>query len=100
MPTYDYICDECKYTFEHFQTMSAKPLTVCPECGGHVTRKIGAGLTPIFKGSGFYETDYKSPVKPSVPSSKKETPAASTPPAASSPAPAAPSTPSAPADTK
>ena len=60
MPTYDYVCTKCNKVFEYFQPMSDKPLTECPTCHGKVKRKIGAGLGPIFKGSGFYETDYKS----------------------------------------
>ena len=69
MPTYDYKCTNCEYTFEHFQSMTDEPLTECPVCKGHVKRLIGAGLGPVFKGSGFYETDYKS--KPSNGESNK-----------------------------
>ena len=60
MPTYDYKCNNCGYTFEQFQKMSDAPLEECPVCKGEVKRLIGAGLGPIFKGSGFYQTDYKS----------------------------------------
>ncbi len=60
MPTYDYKCSECGYKFELFQTMSADPIDVCPKCNGKVKRLIGAGAGPIFKGSGFYQTDYKN----------------------------------------
>ncbi len=60
MPTYDYKCLDCGYTFEHFQRITEEPLDKCPECSGHVKRLIGAGSTPIFKGSGFYQTDYKN----------------------------------------
>ena len=60
MPTYDYKCTECNHTFEMFQPMIAEPITDCPECGGVVKRLIGAGAGPIFKGSGFYQTDYKN----------------------------------------
>lgn len=60
MPTYDYKCTECEHTFELFQSMTEDPITECPECKGLVKRLIGAGIRPIFKGSGFYETDYKS----------------------------------------
>lgn len=61
MPTYDYECAECDHTFELFQSMSAKPIRKCPECGRlKVKRLIGAGSTIIFKGSGFYQTDYRS----------------------------------------
>lgn len=59
MPTYDYKCTNCNYTFEYFQTMNAEPLTECPECKGRLKRIIGTGAGPIFKGSGFYQTDYK-----------------------------------------
>jgi putative FmdB family regulatory protein len=60
MPTYDYKCLECNNKFELFQPMSAEPIEVCPECNGKVKRLIGAGSGPIFKGSGFYQTDYKN----------------------------------------
>lgn len=60
MPNYDYRCKSCGHEFEVFQQMSAEPLKVCPECGGEVERLIGAGAGLIFKGSGFYITDYKN----------------------------------------
>lgn len=61
MPTYDYACKACGHTFEEFQSMSAKPLRKCPECGKlKLERLIGAGAGLIFKGGGFYETDYRS----------------------------------------
>lgn len=60
MPTYDYKCSDCHYTFEHFQSMNDEPLSVCPECGGNLKRLIGSGAGPIFKGTGFYQTDYKN----------------------------------------
>jgi putative FmdB family regulatory protein len=61
MPTYDYICRACDHAFEEFQSMSAKPLKKCPECGKQkLERLIGIGAGVIFKGSGFYETDYRS----------------------------------------
>lgn len=59
MPTYDYVCQKCEHAFEHFQSMSSKPLTRCPKCAGRVRRLIGAGSGIIFKGSGFYHTDYR-----------------------------------------
>ncbi len=60
MPTYEYKCNDCGGTFEAFQNMTAAPLTVCRECGGHqVKRLLGCGAGIIFKGSGFYETDYR-----------------------------------------
>ncbi len=60
MPTYEYKCLKCNYVFEEFQKMTDAPLTECPKCKGKVKRLIGAGMSPIFKGSGFYETDYKN----------------------------------------
>lgn len=60
MPTYDYMCLSCGNKFEMFQNMTEKHLSSCPECGGKVKRLIGAGAGPIFKGSGFYQTDYKN----------------------------------------
>ena len=61
MPTYDYECPDCEHAFEEFQSITAKPLRKCPECGKRRLRRlIGAGAGVIFKGSGFYETDYRS----------------------------------------
>lgn len=61
MPTYDYVCDACEHAFEEFQSMSAKVLRKCPECGKlKLRRLIGTGAGVIFKGAGFYETDYRS----------------------------------------
>lgn len=71
MPTYDYICSDCGYEFEHFQSMSDEPIRVCPKCGGKVNRKIGGGTGLIFKGSGYYLTDYVK--KPNSPSAKSQT---------------------------
>ena len=59
MPTYDYQCLACGHTFEAFQMMTDKPLRKCPVCQGKVKRLLGTGAGLIFKGSGFYETDYK-----------------------------------------
>ena len=62
MPTYEYKCKECEHLFEHFQTMSSDRLTDCPECKQPSLRRlIGSGGALIFKGSGFYCTDYKQP---------------------------------------
>lgn len=72
MPTYEYECGKCGGTFERFQPITAKPLKKCPVCGGKVKRKIGAGAGVIFKGSGFYETDYKRSKSVSRNSSKKK----------------------------
>jgi len=61
MPTYDYECENCGHQFEQFQSITAKPLKKCPECGKmKLQRLIGAGAGIIFKGSGFYQTDYRS----------------------------------------
>ena len=61
MPTYDYVCEGCKHTWDEFRPMSAKPTKKCPKCGkAKAKRKIGAGAGIIFKGSGFYQTDYRS----------------------------------------
>ncbi|MBD3226247.1 MAG: zinc ribbon domain-containing protein [Caldithrix sp.] len=60
MPTYDYICTSCEHVFEVFQSITAEPVKTCPKCGKEVKRKIGAGAGLVFKGSGFYITDYKS----------------------------------------
>jgi putative FmdB family regulatory protein len=60
MPTYDYVCDACGHELEIFQSMSDERLTVCPDCGKNKLRRLfGSGAGIIFKGSGFYETDYK-----------------------------------------
>lgn len=61
MPTYDYQCDACNHTFEEFQSMMDKPLKKCPQCKKPKLRRlIGTGAAIIFKGSGFYQTDYRS----------------------------------------
>lgn len=62
MPTYEYVCQKCEHQFEVFQSMKDKPLTKCPQsgCGGKVKRLLGTGAGLIFKGSGFYITDYRS----------------------------------------
>ena len=61
MPTYDYICEDCGYEFEQFQSIKAPPMRKCPICKKtSLKRLIGSGSALIFKGSGFYETDYRS----------------------------------------
>jgi putative FmdB family regulatory protein len=61
MPTYDYICESCRHEFERFQSIAARPIRKCPKCGkGRLKRLIGAGSGVIFKGTGFYQTDYRS----------------------------------------
>ena len=59
MPTYEYECSKCGHTFEALQSITQKPLSRCPRCNGSVRRKIHGGMGVIFKGSGFYTTDYK-----------------------------------------
>ena len=61
MPTYEYLCEHCGGEFEQFQSITAKALRKCPGCGRNgLKRLIGSGACIIFKGSGFYETDYRS----------------------------------------
>lgn len=87
MPTYDYRCQKCGHEFEFFQSMKDRALTSCPEdlCGqkrwgrGRVQRQLGAGAGMIFKGSGFYITDYRSENYKQA--AKKETAPAAAPPA-------------------
>jgi putative FmdB family regulatory protein len=60
MPTYDYRCDACEHQFEELQSFSAEPLKTCPKCGQEQLRRLfGTGAAILFKGGGFYETDYK-----------------------------------------
>ena len=75
MPTYEYICNECSERFENFQSMSSRPLTKRPNCERkdcNVTRVISGGSGLIFKGSGFYLTDYKND-RPEADKKVKET---------------------------
>ena len=61
MPTYEYICESCGHELERFQSITARPLRKCPKCGkSKLQRLIGTGAGIIFKGSGFYQTDYRS----------------------------------------
>jgi putative FmdB family regulatory protein len=61
MPTYDYECDVCGHSFELFQSISEEPKKNCPECGKPKLRRLfGTGAAVMFKGSGFYQTDYRS----------------------------------------
>jgi putative FmdB family regulatory protein len=71
VPTYTYQCEQCKTKIEYFQSIVDKPLTVCPNCQGILKRVITGGAGIIFKGSGFYITDYKN--KKISPSEKPET---------------------------
>lgn len=74
MPTYDYRCEDCGHTFDAFQRMSEDVLTDCPECGKPALRRlIGSGAGIIFKGSGFYETDYKRSRTDGEPKSEPKT---------------------------
>ena len=108
MPTYEYKCDACGFKFEKFQSIKSAPIRKCPHCGkNRVKRLIGTGAGLIFKGGGFYETDYRSEAyksaakadakagEPRRPPRRNRRPAASTADAASKPAseakPAAPS---------
>ncbi len=59
MPTYSYQCKKCSHTFDVFHGMSATPKIKCEACGGRTERLLGTGAGLIFKGSGFYETDFK-----------------------------------------
>ncbi len=81
MPTYDYVCDACEHQFELFQSIKDDPKKQCPECGKKKLRRlIGPGAAIVFKGSGFYATDYRSESykkaaaadKPASPSSTTE----------------------------
>ncbi|MFH0925208.1 MAG: FmdB family zinc ribbon protein [bacterium] len=67
MPTYEYECKSCSHKFEKFQNMSDEPIKDCPQCGKEVTRLIRGGTGVIFKGSGFYATDYKNKHTPDKP---------------------------------
>ena len=70
MPTYDYVCTECDHELEAFHSMKDEPLKECPKCGKlGLSRKIGGGSGLIFKGTGFYETDFKT--KSGTPSDSK-----------------------------
>lgn len=75
MPTYDYECAHCGHKFEAFQKITDKPFEECPKCGKKIKRLIGAGSGIIFKGSGFYTTDYRKGAPPkednSCPKSKE-----------------------------
>src|SRR5213080_4776077 len=61
MPTYEYLCEACEHNFDEFQSIKDKPLKKCPQCGKKKLRRLfGTGAAVLFKGSGFYETDYRS----------------------------------------
>ena len=81
MPTYEYLCNECEHAFEAVQSFTEAAIEHCPKCDGRV-RKVYNNVGVVFKGSGFYVTDYK---KSGAPDSSP-----STPPPAATPAPVAP----------
>jgi len=83
MPTYEYMCKYCRRTFDAFHSITAEPLRKCPGCGRNgLQRLISAGAGIIFKGSGFYATDYRrrspSEITSTGPGQKKEEPAGET----------------------
>jgi len=75
MPTYEYVCESCGHELERFQSITARPLRKCPKCGKNkLQRLIGTGAGIIFKGAGFYQTDYRSEsYKKAAESEKKST---------------------------
>jgi putative FmdB family regulatory protein len=78
MPTYEYHCDACEHNFDEFQSMSEATLTKCPKCGKKKLRRVfGTGAAILFKGSGFYETDYRSESYKSAAKKDQEGPAKS-----------------------
>jgi putative FmdB family regulatory protein len=80
MPTYQYECKNCGHTLEEFQSITEPPLLRCPNCHtDSLARILGSGAGLIFKGSGFYLTDYKKPRPESAKPEKKETPPAAKP---------------------
>src|SRR5204863_7283336 len=81
MPTYEYECSKCGHRFELFQSIKDAPKRTCPKCRGRVKRLLGTGAGIIFKGSGFYVTDYRKPSYKEA--AKKETSPPASPPATS-----------------
>lgn len=74
MPTYDYICENCRYEFEQFQSITAGSLRKCPKCGKRELKRLfGTGSAVIFKGAGFYQTDYRSESYKKAEKSEKST---------------------------
>lgn len=74
MPTYEYECKHCKKNFDLFQKITDKALDKCPKCGKKVRRVYGGSVGIIFKGSGFYATDYKNKSKSDSKSAKSQAP--------------------------
>ncbi len=80
MPTYEYLCDACEHQFDEFQSMAEEPLKKCPKCGKKKLRRLlGAGAGLIFRGSGFYITDYRSDSYKSAAKADQESSTAKTP---------------------
>jgi len=73
MPTYEYECAHCGHSFEISQKMTDRPLEKCPQCNRKIRRLIGTGAGIIFKGSGFYATDYRKKSKTEAPKVKPQT---------------------------
>jgi|SRR6516162_697225 putative FmdB family regulatory protein len=75
MPTYEYQCDACEHNFDEFQSINDKPLKKCPKCGKAKLRRVfGAGAAILFKGSGFYQTDYRSESYKAAAKAEQESP--------------------------
>jgi putative FmdB family regulatory protein len=72
MPTYEYECEKCGTVFERYQKMTDTPVKRCPECKGKVKRLISGGAGILFKGSGFYQTDHRSPEYKKAAKSEKD----------------------------
>lgn len=72
MPIYEYECDDCGHNFEIEQPITSKPKRKCPECGGRVQRIISGNVGFLFKGTGFYTTDYRSPEYKKAEKAEKE----------------------------
>ncbi|ADB17693.1 regulatory protein, FmdB family [Pirellula staleyi DSM 6068] len=101
MPTYDYECSACGHKFEEFQSISAELLTKCPKCKKKkLVRLFGAGAAVMFKGSGFYTTDYRSESYKSAAASDKSSASSSESSSSSSEAKPAPKAESKPAKTE
>jgi len=81
MPTYDYHCAACDETTEHFHGITEDPQLACEACGGELKRKISGGSGVIFKGTGFYQTDYKGAKKGAPQPAQKAPAVAPSPPA-------------------
>jgi len=92
MPTYQYICENCGHELERFESITSKPARKCPNCGKNkLKRLIGTGAGIIFKGSGFYQTDYRSESYKKAVKGEKEPAAAKTKPSETKPHPKTPS---------